>query len=269
MRKVAFYAVLAAFTFFSVFPFIFSILTSFKQADKAFEPGLFPSPWTLENYTAIVHGTPLFMTWVVNSLLIAVVSVVILVLLSLMGGYALARIPFMGREAVFTIMLASMMIPGQVLWIPNYATLSQLGWVNTYWGLIPGLVGTVTSGIFLVSQFLKSLPKEIEEAATLDGLNRYSMFWVMIVPLAGPVVASMTITSFMASWNMFAWPVIVLNSPELFTLPIGLNFFKGLFITRWSLIMAGSMFNTIPVLLVFVLFQRYFIKGVATAGMKD
>jgi multiple sugar transport system permease protein len=175
----------------------------------------------------------------------------------------------MGREAVFTIMLASMMIPGQVLWIPNYATLSQLGWVNTYWGLIPGLVGTVTSGIFLVSQFLKSLPKEIEEAATLDGLNRYSMFWVMIVPLAGPVVASMTITSFMASWNMFAWPVIVLNSPELFTLPIGLNFFKGLFITRWSLIMAGSMFNTIPVLLVFVLFQRYFIKGVATAGMKD
>jgi ABC-type glycerol-3-phosphate transport system permease component len=105
MRKVLFYAVLAGFTFFSVFPFVFSILTSFKQADKAFDPGLLPNPWTLENYTAIIHGTPLFMTWVVNSLLIAVVSVVILVLLSLMGGYALARIPFMGREAVFTIML--------------------------------------------------------------------------------------------------------------------------------------------------------------------
>lgn len=269
LKRVLFYGVLLLFTGFSVFPFAFSILTSFKQPDKAFDPGLLPHPWTLENYSAIIHGTPLFMQWVVNSLLIAVVSVAILVLLSLMGGYALARIPFVGRETVFTIMLASMMIPGQVLWIPNYTTLTQLGWINTWWGLIPGLVGAVTSGIFLVTQFLKSLPKEIEEAATLDGLNRYSMFWVMILPLAGPVVASMTITSFMASWNMFAWPVIVLNSPDLFTLPIGLNFFKGLFITRWTLIMAGSMFNTIPVLLVFIMFQRYFIKGVATAGMKD
>ena len=269
LKRILFYGILAGFTFFSVFPFLFSILTSFKAADKAFEPGLFPNPWTLENYLAIIHGTPLFLTWVLNSLVIAVISVMILVLLSLMGGYAIARIPFFGREVVFTIMLASMMIPGQVLWIPNYATLTWLGWINTWWGLIPGLIGAVTSGIFLVSQFLKSLPKEIEEAATLDGLNRYSMFWVMILPLAGPVVASMMITSFMASWNMFAWPVIVLNSPDLFTLPIGLNFFKGLFITRWSLIMAGSMFNTIPVLLVFILFQRYFIKGVATAGMKD
>lgn len=269
VKKVLFYGVLLAFTGFSIFPFLFSLLTSFKPADKAFEPGLLPHPWTWENYLAIIHGTPLFMQWVANSLIIAVVSVAVLVLLSLMGGYALARIPFIGREVVFTVMLASMMIPGQVLWIPNYATLTQLGWVNTWWGLIPGLIGTVTSGIFLVTQFLKSLPKEIEEAATLDGLNRYSMFWVMILPLAGPVVASMTITSFMASWNMFAWPVIVLNSPDLFTLPIGLNFFKGLFTTRWTLIMAGSMFNTLPVLMVFVLFQRYFIKGVATAGMKD
>ncbi|HEU5288722.1 MAG TPA: ABC transporter permease subunit, partial [Candidatus Limnocylindria bacterium] len=105
--------------------------------------------------------------------------------------------------------------------------------------------------------------------AILDGLSRYSLFWRIVLPLAGPVVASMVITSFMASWNSFAWPVIVLNSPELFTLPIGLNFFKGVYVTRWTLIMAGSMFNTVPVLVVFVLFQRYFIKGIATAGMKD
>jgi len=195
--------------------------------------------------------------------------VVALVLLSMMGGYAMGRIEFAGRQALFTVMLASMMIPGQVLWIPNYATLSRIGWVNTYWGLIPGFVGTLTQGIFLVSQFLKSLPKELEEAARLDGLSRYSMFWRIILPLAGPVIASMTITSFMASWNSFAWPVIVLNSPEKFTLPIGLNFFKGLYVTRWTLIMAGSMFNTVPVLVVFVLFQRYFVKGIATAGIKD
>jgi multiple sugar transport system permease protein len=269
LKTVLCYGVLLAFTAFSIFPFVYSLLTSLKKPEQAFAPGWWPDPVTLENYAEVIHGTPLFLAWVANSLLIAVVSVVALALLALMGGYAFARIAFAGRNAVFVIMLASMMIPGQVLWIPNYATLSQIGWVNSYWGLIPGLVTTLTSGIFLVTQFLKSLPKELEEAATLDGLNRYSMFFLIILPLAGPIVANMFITSFMASWNNFAWPVIVLNSPELFTLPIGLNFFKGLFVTKWTLIMAGSMFNTLPVLLVFVFFQRYFIKGVATAGMKD
>lgn len=269
LAAAAFYAVLAGFVVFSVFPFVFALLTSFKAPADAFAPGLLPPTWTLENYQGIVTGAPLFMRWVLNSVIIAVASVGLIVLLSLMGGYAFARIAFVGREFLFVVMLASMMIPGQVLWIPNYATLTQLGWINTWWALIPGLVTTVTSGVFMVTQFLKAIPKELEEAATLDGLSRYAMFRVLIVPLAGPVVASMTITSFMASWNMFAWPVIVLNSPELFTLPIGLNFFKGLYTTKWSLIMAGSMFNTVPVLVVFVLFQRYFIKGVATAGMKE
>ena len=266
---IAFYSILGLFTVFSAFPFVFALATSFKDPSQAFSPGLFPDAPTLGNYAAVVQTTPLFLTWVVNSVLIAVVSVVALVLLSMMGGYAMGRIDFAGRQALFTVMLASMMIPGQVLWIPNYATLSRIGWVNTYWGLIPGFVATLTQGIFLVSQFLKSLPKELEEAARLDGLSRYSMFWRIILPLAVPIIASMTITSFMASWNSFAWPVIVLNSPEKFTLPIGLNFFKGLYVTRWTLIMAGSMFNTVPVLVVFVLFQRYFVKGIATAGIKD
>lgn len=269
LATAAFYAVLVGFVVFSIFPFVFALLTSFKAPADAFAPGLLPPTWTLENYLGIITGAPLFMRWVLNSIIIAVASVGIIVLLSLMGGYAFARIAFKGRDFLFVLMLASMMIPGQVLWIPNYATLTQMGLVNTWWAIIPGLVTTVTSGVFMVTQFLKAIPKELEEAATLDGLSRYAMFWVLIVPLAGPVVASMTITSFMASWNMFAWPVIVLNSPELFTLPIGLNFFKGLYTTKWSLIMAGSMFNTIPVLLVFVFFQRYFIKGVATAGMKE
>lgn len=268
LKKALFYALLLAVTCFSVFPFVYSLATSFKAPNLAFTPNLLPRPFTLQNYTEILQTTPLFLQWVLNSVLIAVVSVAVLVLLSLMAGYSFARIPFPGRQGLFLIMLSTLMIPGQVLWIPNYTTLSKLGWINTYWGLIPGFIATLTSGIFLVSQFLKSLPKELEEAAVLDGLSRYGLFWRIVVPLAGPVIASITITSFMASWNSFAWPVIVLNSPERFTLPIGLNFFKGLYITKWSLIMAGSMFNTLPVLLVFILFQRYFIKGVATAGLK-
>ncbi|MBM3269921.1 MAG: carbohydrate ABC transporter permease [Candidatus Sericytochromatia bacterium] len=269
LSRGAFYAVLAFFTLFSIFPFVFSVLTSLKEPGKAFAPGIWPERFTLSNYIEVVQSTPLFLQWVVNSVLVAGVSVGVLVLLAMMGGYAFARIAFPGRDLLFVTMLATMMIPGQVLWIPNYATLANLGWINTYWALIPAFVGTLTSGIFMVSQFLKAMPKELEEAALIDGLSRYSLFWRIIVPLAGPVIGTMTITSFMASWNSFAWPVIVLNSPELFTLPIGLNFFKGLYITKWTLIMAGSMFNTIPVLLVFMLFQRYFVKGIATAGMKD
>jgi multiple sugar transport system permease protein len=266
--RVLFYGLLVFFTGFSVFPFLFSIVTSLKQPGQAFSPGL-PSPATFENYVEVVRSTPLFLTWVWNSVLIALVSVAALVVLSLMGGYALARIEFPGKRALFLAMLASMMVPDQVLWIPNYTTCAQLGWVNTYWGLIPGVMTSLTSGVFLVSQFLKALPKELEEAATLDGLSRFSMFWRIILPLAGPIIGSMIITSFMASWNSFAWPVIVLNSPDLFTLPMGLNFFKGIYITKWTLIMAGSMFNTLPVLLIFIFFQRYFVKGIATAGMKD
>jgi multiple sugar transport system permease protein len=267
--KLVFYVILAGFTVLSVFPFVYSISTSLKAPARAFSSGLVPEPATAENYAQVLQTTPLFITWVWNSILVAAAAVVALVLLGMMGGYALARIEFPGRTAMVVLIMGSMMVPQQVLWIPNYATLSRLGWVNTYWGLIPGFVTVLSQGIFLVSQFLKSLPKELEEAARLDGLSRYSMFWRIILPLSRPIIASMVITSFMASWNRFDWPVIVLNSPELFTLPIGLNFFKGIYITRWTLIMAASMFNTIPVLLVFVLFQRYFVKGIATAGLKD
>jgi len=263
------YALLLAYTVFSVFPFVFALLTSFKDPGQAFSPGLWPSPFSFQNYHELITTTPLFLRWVLNSLLIAGITVLLLVLVSMMGGFALARISFPGRQLLLVALLGSMMIPGQVLWIPNYVTLSHLGWVNTYWGLIPGVVGSLASGTFLVSQFLKNLPRELEEAATLDGLSRFGMFRWLIVPLSGPVLATITITSFMASWNAFDWPLIVLNSPELFTLPIGLNFFKGLYITKWTLIMAGSMFNTLPVLLVFTIFQRYFIKGVATTGLKE
>jgi len=269
MRRGFFYVVLVTMTLVSVFPFIFSIFMSFRPADQAFAPGILPDPATAQNYADVVLTTPLFLRWVLNSVVIAVVSVVLVMALALMGGFAFARIPFWGRNALLMMMLGSMMIPGQVLWIPNYATLAKIGWVNSWWGLVPGFTGTLTSGIFLVSQFMKGLPIELEEAALLDGLGRFGTFRHIILPLTGPVAASLVITSFMASWNSFAWPVIVLNSPELFTLPIGLNFFKGVYETRWTLIMAASMFNTVPVLAVFVAFQRYFIKGVATSGMKD
>jgi multiple sugar transport system permease protein len=269
VRGVVFYPLLIGIAAISVFPFVFSVLMSFREPAQTFAPGIVPAPATVQNYVDIFHAAPLFLRWVGNSVAIAVVTVIVLVLMSLMAGYAFARIAFPGRAALFVLMLGAMMVPGQVLWIPNYATLARLGWVNSYLGLIPGFVGTLTAGVFLAAQALKSLPRELEEAAMLDGLSRYATFVRVILPLTGPVAAALAITGFMASWNAFAWPVIVLNSPELFTLPVGLNFFKGLYVTKWTLIMAASMFNTLPVLAVFILFQRYFVKGIATMGMKD
>jgi multiple sugar transport system permease protein len=267
--RAAFYVILAGAAALSAFPFAFSILLSLREPGNAFAPGLWPDRPTLQNYLDIFRMAPLFARWVANSVAVTSVTVVALLVLSLMAGYAFARIRFPGRAPLFVLMLGSMMIPGQVLWIPNYATLASLGWVNSYLGLIPGFVGTLTAGIFLASQSLKGLPRELEEAAMLDGLSRFGTFARVILPLTGPLVAALAITGFMASWNAFAWPVIVLNSPELFTLPVGLNFFKGVYITRWTLIMAASIFNTLPVLAVFLVFQRHFISGVATLGLKD
>lgn len=269
MSRIVLSAVLVAATAASVFPFVFSILMSLREPAAMFAPGIVPDPPTIGNYVAVFRATPLFARWAGNSVLVSAVTVLSVVMLSLMSGYAFARLRFPGRAPLFLLMLGTMMVPGQVLWMPNYATLARLGWVNTYLALIPGFLGTLTAGIFLASEFLRSLPRELEEAATLDGLGHYATFAYVILPLTGPVIASLAITGFMASWNAFAWPVIVLNSPELFTLPVGLNFFKGVYVTNWALIMAGSVITTLPVLLVFVVMQRHFIKGIATMGMKD
>jgi multiple sugar transport system permease protein len=269
MWRVVLYVVLVCVTTISVFPFVVSILMSLREPGSAFAPGLVPDPPTLQNYVELFRTMRWFVRWIANSLVVTVVTVLTLLVLSLMAGYAFARIQFPGRAFLFVLMLGTMMVPGQVLWIPNYATLARFGWVNTYLGLIPGFVGTLTAGIFLAAQFLKALPRELEEAALLDGLSAYATFVRVILPLTGPLIASLAIIGFLASWNAFAWPVIVLNSPELFTLPVGLNFFKGMYVTNWTLIMAGSIFNTVPVLAVFFFFQRYFVSGIATIGMKD
>lgn len=269
MSRVGFYAILIGATALSVFPFAFSVLMSLREPSALFAPGIVPEAPTVQNYLAVFRATPLFARWLANSGLVSLVTVAGVVLLSLMGGYAFARLRFPGRAPLFLLMLGAMMVPGQVLWMPNYATLAWLGWVNTYWALIPGFLGTLTAGIFLASQFLRSVPRELEEAAWLDGLGPYATFAYVILPLTGPLIASLAITAFLASWNAFAWPVIVLNSPELFTLPIGLSFFKGVYITNWALIMAGSVVTTVPVVLVFLLMQRYIIQGIAVQGLKE
>ena len=178
-----------------------------------------------------------------------------------MAGYALARLTFPGKQTIFVIVLAVLMIPMQVTMIPNYLILKSLGWLNSYQGMIVPTMINATF-IFMMRQFFMNFPKELEEAAELDGLSKIGTFFRIVLPLAKPALAAQAIFVFMGSWNDFMRPLIILSSPELFTLPIGLNTFKSQYISYWNYIMAASMVFTLPILLIYAFFNRYFIKGI-------
>jgi len=184
-----------------------------------------------------------------------------------MAGYALARIPFPGNKALFFAILAVLMIPGQLTLIPSYLILNGFGWLNSFQGLIiPGAANATF--IFMMRQFFLSFPKELEEAAAIDGLTRFGTFFRIALPLAGPPLAAQAIFIFMGAWNDFLKPLVIMSEKEMFTLPLGLNTFKGQYISFWNLIMAASMVFTLPALILFAFFNRFFVKGVTFTGGK-
>jgi multiple sugar transport system permease protein len=185
-----------------------------------------------------------------------------------MAGYALARINFMGKQLWFFLILAVLMVPSQITLIPSYLILKNFGWLNSYQGLIiPNIVNATF--IFMMRQFFLNFPKELEEAATLDGLSRGEMFVSIVLPLAKPALAAQAIFIFMGAWNNFLMPLVILSDPDMFTLPLGLNSFKGQYISYWNYIMAASMVLTLPALLIYAFFNRYFIQGVTFTGGKE
>lgn len=256
-------------------PLVLAFLGSFKTNLEvlAWPPVLFPSEWRLSNYAYVVQNIPtpsepLMPRWVFNSAFLAAAHVILQLFFCSLAGFAFARLRFKGRDALFAFMVATMMIPGMVLLIPKYLIINSLGWVNTYWAIIvPGAVGAF--GIFLLSQFLKSIPRELEEAAMIDGAGIFTVYWRVVLPLAKPALAALAIIEFQGAWNDFQNALVLLNTPDMFTIPIGLSFLKGSQrIEFFNYILAGSMFNTIPVLIIFALFSRYFIQGVAYSGLK-
>ncbi|MBI2264918.1 MAG: carbohydrate ABC transporter permease [Armatimonadetes bacterium] len=267
--KYLLYLVLISIALLTMAPFLVSVSASLKPAEKALEwpPNLIPSPFTLDNYAKVWQVSPFFPKWLVNSVFLAIVHVICQLLFCSMAGYAFARLSFPGKKLLFLATLGSMMIPAQATMISNYAIANSLGWVNTFYAVIvPGAAGAF--GIFLMTQFFKGIPRELEEAAHIDGCSRLLIFWRIILPLATPALGALAIFSFQGSWNGFMWPLIVLNTPENFTLPLGLNYFRSEYATDWALVLAGSMFNSVPIILIFLFFQRYFIKGIATTGLK-
>lgn len=263
------YAVLILYALITILPFAWALSASFKPLSEIAAGGtnLIPQDFTLSNYRQIFTQEPLFGRWLFNSAIVAICVTVLNLLFNSMAGYALARIRFPGNQFWFFLILAVLMVPGQITLLPKFLILKSLGWLNSYPGLIVPAAVNATF-IFMMRQFFINFPKELEEAAALDGLNRFETFFQIVLPLAKPALAAQTIFVFMGSWNEFLMPLVVLSDPAMFTLPLGLNAFKGEYISYWNYIMAASMMFTLPALVIYAFFNRYFIQGVTFTGGK-
>jgi multiple sugar transport system permease protein len=268
--KSILYLLLTAYALITLIPFLWALSASLKPLSEIIggEINFLPHRFTLDNYRQIFLEEPLFFRWLFNSVAIAVSVTALNLAFNSMAGYALARLQFRGKQFWFLLILAILAVPAQVTLIPTFLILKTLGWLNSYQGMIvPGMVNATF--IFMMRQFFLNFPKELEEAAALDGLGRFGIFWHIVLPLAKPALAAQAILIFMGSWNNFLLPVVILFEPEMFTLPLGINSFKGQYISYWNSIMAASMIFTLPVLVIYVFFNRYFIQGVTFTGGKN
>jgi len=249
------------------FPFLWTIITSISPgAGLGVTPKLIPDNPSLEAYGQLFTEQP-FARIILNSFLLAAITTVVQLFTSATAGYAFSRLPFRGQTAVFAVYLATMMIPLQVLIVPLFVELKTFGLLNTYLGaLLPTFASAF--GIFLLRQAINQVPRELDEAATLDGAGHFRIFGSVILPNIRPALATLTVFAFMGSWNSFLWPLVVLRKPELQTLPIALAGLQGQYVSEWDIIMAGSVVSVLPMLALYIFAQKYVIQGVAASGIK-
>lgn len=265
--RILFYFILISYAVITLGPFLWSIIISLKPSSEVNKFTVNFSELSFKNYMFVFENFP-FARWILNSIIVASVVTFGNLLFNSMAGYALARINFPGKKYLFLGILAMMMIPGQVVMVPTYMLLSKLGWVNTYQGLtIPFL--TSMFGIFLMRQFFLNIPKELEEAAAIDGLGRFGTFFKIVMPMATTALTTQFILMFTGNWNSFLWPSLIAGTSEMYTLPVGLNSFYGQYFQLWDQVLAGVMILSLPMILVFLIFQKNFIKGIASTGGKE
>ena len=252
----------------TAFPLVWMLSVSFMQSGAAghFPPPLLPAEPTLENYRVLFakHAAGRYMF---NSALVALVVTCISLIFNTMAGYAFAKLRFSGRDRVFSLLLGALVIPGQVVMIPLFALMKELGLVSTYGGVIVPAMASVF-GIFLVRQYALSLPDELLEAARIDGASEMRIFRSIVVPLLRPILVTLAILTFMASWNDFMWPLIVLTQQKLHTLPVALASLSREHVQDSELMMAGAVITVVPVLVLFLSMQRYYIAGILAGGVK-
>ncbi|MGQ9870095.1 carbohydrate ABC transporter permease [Leptodesmis sp.] len=268
-RKVWTYALLGAIAVAMLIPLVWLISTSLKSPAEdifQFPPQFLPSQPTLQNFATVWKTHP-FGRYLVNSVIVSVLTVVLNLLFCSLAAYPLARLDFKGKDAIFTAIVATIMIPFQIVMIPLYILAVQLGLRNTYLGLIFPAIASAF-GIFLLRQAFQGVPKELEEAARIDGCTELGIWWYVMLPSIRPALVTLAIFVFIGSWSDFLWPLIILDRPEYYTLPLGVATLAGTFSLDWRLIAAGSVISIAPILLFFVLMQRYVVPTEASSGVK-
>lgn len=271
LKTPIFYALLIAWTIIAIMPFWLTVVFSFMPKTAIYAPPrLWPHPFTLENYRVVLTAFREFPLWLRNSFLFAVGATVLRVFFSALAGYAFARMRFPGRGLLFTLVLGSMMVPFVVTVVPLYWM--AVKWFHIYdtlWGLIiVWTSGSFSFGVFMMTQFFKQVPRDLEEAAWMDGAGWLTLFFRVVLPISRPALLALAIFSFQGSWNDFFLTLIMMQSPENFTLPLGLAMFRFQYYAIYSNVLAGSIFNSLPIIIIFFVFQRYFVEGIAYTGLK-
>jgi multiple sugar transport system permease protein len=251
-------------------PFLFMVSSSLKLETRVFEfpPSLIPDPIRFQNYVEALIYKP-FDVYLRNTMFIVAMNEIAILLSASFVAYGFARIRFPGRNFWFAIVLGTMMLPGVVTMIPTFIIFSRLKWLNTYLPLtVPYLFGGEAFNIFLLRQFFRTIPEELADAARIDGCSEYRIWWSLFMPLAKPALTTVGIFTFLNAWNDFMGPLLYLNSPEKFTVSLGLATFHSVMSTRWDLLMAATTAMTLPIIIIFFAGQRYFVKGVVLTGLK-
>ena len=281
VKQAVIYALLCLLAVIFVFPFAWALLTSLKSDTEVFQFGSWlPSVWRFDNYARAVQSYNL-PRYFLNSLIVALIVTLAHLILASTAGYAFARLRFPGRDALFAMVIATLMVPSQATLVPLFILVKHwpllgdndvlgrggFGMLDTYWVLTVPMFATAY-GTFLLRQFFLGLPAELEDAARIDGSSEFGIYWRIVVPLSGPAMATLGIFSFQNVWNDFVWPLVTTRSDAMKTIQVGLAQFRREGSTDWTLLMAGTMIATVPILVVFLLGQRFFTKGIALTGLK-
>ncbi len=266
-------SLLILFSFYFLFPFVYMFSVSLQTESElmtavGFKDMIIPDTWRWENYVDVFRQIP-FARYFINSTIVTGLTVIGTTVSASLVAYSFARLRWPGRDLVYSIMLVTMMVPASVLMIPTYKMYSSMGLTNSWWPLVlPAFLGGGAGNVILIQQFFKTVPREIFEAAKIDGAGEFGIWWRIMLPLSKPVVATVAIFAFLFSWNDYMGPMIYINSPELTTVSLGLRAFFSQQSTNWSLLMAGSIISMIPNLIIFIFCQRYFLEGIKSGAVK-
>jgi multiple sugar transport system permease protein len=268
VQQVVLHVVLLALAFVFLFPIFWLVTGAFKPSDDiiANPPLLWPQRWTLDNFSQVFTTAP-FARWIFNTTLVATVVTAFGLLFHSMAAYSLARLKYPGRGILFVGIVSTLMITFPVILVPLFILVKDLGWINTYWALIiPNIFNAY--GIFLLRQFYLGIPRELEEAAIIDGTSLVGVYYRIILPLSRPILSALGVFFFLANWNFFLWPLVVTTDPNLQVLQVGIATFSTQFGSAWNLILAASLVATLPIVVLFAFFQKYIVESVKMQGLK-